>query len=117
MRVALKAIGWVYILTGAIAGARYGYALLFGGPQDELGNAVLALILGFGLLRYSALARVVALFLAGLSVLCGVVALVLCVAHVTGYAPVPGGLIVEYPFLAFLLLGWVWISRWLSCGC
>ena len=117
MRFALKVIAWLYLLIGLAAGARYLYAVLLGGTRDELGNAVLFLLLGFGLLRYNSLARIVALWLSVAGLLGGVVGVVICVGHLTRFWSASGGLVLEQPVSAFLLLavglaftaGQVWV--------
>ncbi len=40
MRLALKIIAWVYLAGGAADGFRVVYAILFGGPRDDLGLTV-----------------------------------------------------------------------------
>jgi hypothetical protein len=105
MLVSLRILAWIYVLTGAVAAAKYLYAIFFGGPGDGFGNAILALLLGYGLLHHNSLARSVALFLSILGLIGGAIGLVLCVGHFMGYSTAAGGLIVDQPLLAFALLG------------
>jgi hypothetical protein len=105
MRVALKVIAWIYVIVGVSSGAKYLHALFFGGAQVDCGSAVLALLLGFGLLRYDPLARGLVLLLSALSLLGGLIGLVLGAGHITGYWTASDGLIVDQPVWAFLLLG------------
>jgi hypothetical protein len=62
MLVCLRVLAWIYVLSGAVGAAKYFYAIFLGGPGDGFGNAILALLLGYGLLHHNSLARSVALF-------------------------------------------------------
>jgi hypothetical protein len=105
VRFAMKVIAWLYLLIGLASGTKYLYAVLLGGHRDELGNAILFLLVGFGLLRYNSLARSVALLLSVVGLIGGVVGVVVCAGHLTRYWSASGGLVLEQPVLAFLLLG------------
>jgi hypothetical protein len=105
VRLALKVIAWLYLLIGMASGTEYLYVVLFGGHRDELGNAILFLLVGFGLLRYNSLARSVALLLSVVGLIGGVVGVVVCAGHLARHWSASEGLVLEQPVLAFLLLG------------
>jgi hypothetical protein len=52
MRLALKVIAWVYLAAGIAGGFEVVYAILFGGTRNDVGGAVLFLLLGYGLLPW-----------------------------------------------------------------
>jgi hypothetical protein len=111
MRLAVKIIAWVYLAAGIAGGFRVVYAILFGGPRDDVGLAVLfLLVLGYGLLHFHPLARGVALLLSVPFLFGGVIGLALCIGHVAGLTIAPGtsigGLSLDdQPMLEFVVLG------------
>ena len=105
MRFAVKIIAWVYLAAGIAGGFEVVYAILFGGTRNDVGEAVLFLLLGYGLLHFHPLARGVILLLSVLSLFVGVIGLALCIGHVAGLIRASSGLIVDQPVLAFVALG------------
>lgn len=105
MRFSVKMIAWVYLAVGITAGFRVVYAILFGGPRDDLGGVVLFVLLGYGLLHFQPLARGIVLLLSVFALIGFAIGLALCIGHVAGLTIAAGGLIVEKPVLAFVVLG------------
>jgi hypothetical protein len=110
MRLALKVIAWVYLAAGIAGGFEVVYAILFGGTRNDVGGAVLFLLLGYGLLHFHPLARGVALLLSVPFLFGGVIGLALCIGHVAGLTIAPGtsigGLSLDdQPMLEFVVLG------------
>ncbi|HEV8066098.1 MAG TPA: hypothetical protein VGP76_00075 [Planctomycetaceae bacterium] len=105
MRVAVKIIAWVYLAAGIAGGFGVIYAILFGGPRNDVGELVLFLLLGYGLMHFHPLARGVALLLSVFGLFVVFIGLVLCIGHVAGLIRAYSGLIVDQPVLAFVALG------------
>jgi hypothetical protein len=105
MQVAVKSIAWVYLAVGLLSGFWLAYATLFGVRSPDVGSTVLAVLLGYGLLKFHYLACGFAVLMSVFGAIICVVGLVLCVSHVAGWRIAGGGLIVDHPVSTFVLLG------------
>ncbi len=105
MRVAVKVIAWIYLVLGVSSGVWLVYATLFGASGGDFGSAVVAVLLGYGLLKLHPLARRVAILLSLCSGIILIIGCGLCLGHLAGWTVDVGGLIVDHPARAFVLLG------------
>ena len=105
MQIAVKRIALIYLAVGLFSGFRLAYATLFGVRSGDVGSGVLAVLLGYGLLKLPPWACGLAVLMSAFGAIVCVVGLVVCVSHVTGWSTAGGGLIVDHPVLTFVLLG------------
>ncbi|HET6324767.1 MAG TPA: hypothetical protein VFG04_08710 [Planctomycetaceae bacterium] len=105
MRVAVQVIAWIYLILGISSGFWLVYATLFGVSGGDFGGAVIAVLLGYGLLKWHPLARRVAVLLSLCSTIICVIGGALCLGHLAGWTVAAQGLIVDHPGRAFVLLG------------